>query len=283
MLNIKTQDAMITDLPSASEAETRTVEAPRKAASGQGTNRIYSGMWGKPEIVAVAAGGAVLLACIAVFATVVMPAKSKLEAARNEKVQLEQKVVEAREKYGRITSTTDQVARLVASADSFEANYLPLDSVGRTALYQRINSLIATHRLVNTSGPEYAPLPAAGQGGSQSQEAETGRERYRSIFPGVYVTMTVDGTYQDIRRFLSDIETSEQFVIISAVGIEPAEQRRRREETQAEEAPAAARIPGIPGPVNAPAPARTEQASGQKGETVSLKVELAAYFRRPVS
>ena len=243
-----------------------------------GASRVYSGMWGRPEIAAVTVAGVLVIASIVVFATVVMPAKSNLETVRSGKVQLEQKVVEAREKYGKITSTTEQVSRLVASANSFEANYLPADSVGQTALYQRLNSLIATHRLLNTSGPEYTPLPVVGQLSSQSDEAETGRERYRSIFPGVYVTMTLDGTYQDIRRFISDIETSEQFVIISAVGIEPAEQRRRREEEAgANEAPVP--VPGMPRVVN---PTVAPPTARPKGESVSLKIELAAYFRRPV-
>lgn len=241
-------------------------------------HRVYAGMWGRAEIAAVGIGALALFAVIVVFAMIVLPARKKLSDAKSEQAAVEQQVVSAKEKYGKITTTEEQVARLVQSATNFETAYLPIDSLGQTALYQRINTLIGTYGLVNTSGPEYTPLEVA-QGNGSKETGERGREKYRSIFPGVYVTMTLDGTYADIRKFISDIETSDQFVIISAVGLEPSEQGRKTETSPEVEpvGPNSRMSPQYPMAQQAP---QTTPRRAAKGETVSLKIELAAYFRR---
>lgn len=279
MLDIKAQDSLIPTLPPVSGGESHSSSEDQADSTVKGTSRIYAGMWGLPEIFAVCLGGAAVLAAGFVFMALVMPARTALESVRSQKTQLEQQVLTAREKYGRITSTTEQVSRLVASADAFENAYLPPGTVGQTALYQRVNSLIAAHDLVNTSGPEYVPLPVTETGNSSNAGTDTGRERFRSIFPGVYVTMTVDGAYRDIRRFISDIETGGQFVIISSVGIEPAEQKRRREEGGGNAAASEGDMPAVAENAAPASPSAT--GSKPRGDRVSLKIEMAAYFRRP--
>lgn len=237
------------------------------------SHKVYAGMWGKPEIVAVALGGLALIATIVVYMVLVLPARKRLTDAKSEQVAVEQQVNSARDRYGKISSTEEQVARLVQSASDFENAYLPFDSIGKTALYQRLNTLIANYNLVNTAGPEYTPLDIAQANGTKD---EGGREKFRSIFPGVYVTMTLDGSYADIRKFISDIETSDQFVIISAVGLEPSEQGGKKNESPVEfEPPAGRSNPQFP-----MAPQAAPQRSARRGDTVSLKIELAAYFRR---
>lgn len=281
MLNLSTQNPILdgSQDDAVEQPSPVTYAARHTGSDGPGSSRVYAGMWGTPEIAVVTAGVVAVIASVAVFVLAVLPARGELEASRREKSKVADQVVSAREKYGKITSTTEQVARLVASADGFEANFLPPDSTGRTELYDRINSLIGSHRLINTAGPEYVYLAPTTEGPRSGGEGETGREKFRSIFPGVYVTMTVDGTYQDIRRFISDIETSSQFVIISAVGIEPAEERRRAEAPETPGSGGQVNVPGIPGAAMGPGTAGGS--SGVKrGETVSLKIELAGYFRR---
>src|SRR5207248_2410089 len=113
-----------------------------------------------------------------------------------------------RSKYGEMTSTQDQVNKLVTSVDDFETRFLPAISNGQTALYQRINGLIQAYDLVNTSGPDYVPLGTSDQNqGQQPSDDEKGRAKFRSLYPGVYVTTNVEGTYQNLRRFIREIET----------------------------------------------------------------------------
>ena len=66
---------------------------------------------------------------------------------------------------------------------------------------------------------------------SKPKKTAAGR-KFQSIFPGVYVTTTIEGSYQNLRRFIREIETSEQFIVISAVELEPAEKEEKDDPTK---------------------------------------------------
>lgn len=238
--------------------------------------KVYGGMWGPLEVGALGAAFMVILAALGVFFFLTLPAKRELEASRDRKDRLEQELISARAKYGDITSTESQVAKLVSSVDQFEMQYLPVASNGRTSLYQRLNDLISAYGLVNTSGPDYAPLEMADQTNGAESEEERGRARFRSLFPGSYVTMTLEGSYQNLRRFIRAVETGNEFVIISSVELEPSD-------SQSKEARPAAQpqeeMDGLPPIGRGPAPRRGRTL----GEVVSLRMEMAAYFRRSIT
>ena len=176
--------------------------------------RVYQGMWGPVEIGVVAAGGMAFLAAVMVYFFFVIPSNRELTQNRAKADSLEAEVVSARTKYGEITSSQDQVTKILSSVDDFETRFLPAVSNGQQALYQRLNGLILQYGLMNTNGPDYEPLELAGQ---EQGKDDKGREKFRSLYPGVYVTMTVEGPYQNLRRFIRDIETGNEFVVISAV------------------------------------------------------------------
>ncbi|HLA94958.1 MAG TPA: hypothetical protein VK612_04500, partial [Pyrinomonadaceae bacterium] len=249
--------------------------------------------------VAVVASMAVLGA-IAIYFFITLPANRELERNKATRDKLELDLISAREKYGSITTTENQVAKLISSVDDFEAQYLPVAANGQTALYQRINGLIAGYGLTNTSGPDYAPLEVADQGGENQSDEERGRAKFRSLFPGAYVTMTLEGPYQNLRRFIREIETGNEFIIISAVELEPSDSQTKADNPAQQQAqieqpmqqpvnprgqPNYGGIPGInpnqrfpqPGPaLNQP----TRPKGKTQGEVVSLRMEMAAYFRR---
>ncbi len=240
--------------------------------------KVYGGMWGPVQIAAAALGMLALFAVVLLYMIWVAPSSREVEARRSERDRLEKELAETRAKYGDITSTETQVAKLVSSVSDFESNYLPFETTGRTALYQRINGLIQGYGLVNTSGPDYAPLELADQNLQNQSDEERGRARFRSMFPGIYVTTTVEGSYQNLRRFIRDIETGREFVVISAVQLEPSD----TEEKQAQTATGAPAIDPATGmPISQPsAPVRRDQGK-MHGGIVRLRLEMAAYFRRP--
>jgi hypothetical protein len=43
--------------------------------------------------------------------------------------------------------------------------------------------------------------------------------------------MTLEGSYQNLRRFIREIETSNQFVVVSAVELEPSENNEKENQT----------------------------------------------------
>lgn len=233
--------------------------------------KVYAGMWGPVEIAAVSLSAFVLLSVIAAYLFFVLPANRDLEYSRLRRDELEKELTEANRKFGDITNTETQVARLVASAEDFESRFLLEETVGKTAIYQRLNGLIDAFGLVNSTGPDYAPIELSEDERRQGSDERTqrGRSKFQSLFPGVYVTMTVEGSYVNLRRFLNEIENSNEFIVISTVELEPAE---GEESTTT----------GQTGPVTAAAPAKQAETTGRtRGTVVSLRLELAAYFQRP--
>lgn len=251
--------------------------------------KVYGGMWGQTEIAAVGLASLLVLAAILFYVFKVVPSENDLTRHRSERNRLESELASAKSKYGNISSTQTQVDKLVSSVSDFEMNYLPAATNGRIALYQRLNGLIASYGLVNTSGPDYAPLDAPDQGQNNQSDAERGRAKFRSLFPGMYVTMTVEGSYPNLRRFIREIEAGREFVIVSSVELQPSDtEKQNRQPNQPATAgnPAiqpvgvnpAYQVPG--GPISVPQ--QNQPLKGRtRGEVVSLRLEMAAYFRRP--
>ncbi|MEP6946334.1 MAG: hypothetical protein ABJA02_10485 [Acidobacteriota bacterium] len=262
--------------------------------------KVYGGMWGSPEIVAIASSSLALLAAIIVYLLIVVPSNRDVARNRSEADRLEVELSSANTKYGEITSTKDQVAKLLTSADDFETRFLPPMVTGQSALYQRLNGLIGAYGLTNTTGPDYAPLETADANVANQTDEQRGREKFRSLFPGVYVTMTLEGPYQNLRRFIREIETGNEFVVISSIELEPSDTEQKKP-TNTGAAPITASAPTSVKPavnpndpmagMNAaaqpamgpPQPATAAAGAGKgktHGEVVALRLEMAAYFRR---
>jgi len=256
--------------------------------------KVYGGMWGPTEIATVGLGMLAILTTILLFIFLVLPAKKELEANKLERDRIETELTSAKRKYGDITDTETQVAKLLGSVNDFETRFLRNPLLDKTSLYQRINGLISAYGLVNTTGPDYAPLEISDDRKGQETESERGRAKFQSLFPGVYVTTTIEGSYQNLRRFIREIETSEQFVVISAIELEPAENKEENNSTTIATQASISQVqinPMNPGEVaqnptftqTVPLNQQPKIVRGKThGETVSLRLEMAAYFRRPI-
>ncbi|QQS40799.1 MAG: hypothetical protein IPM63_15735 [Acidobacteriota bacterium] len=235
---------------------------------------VYKGMWGPLEMAAVGVSLVFLLLVAGGYLLFVLPESRELEANRARRDQLDTELAAANKKFGNMTDTEGQVARLVASAEDFEVRFLQEESIGRTAIYHRLNGLINAFGLVNSTGPDYTPIEISDEErrAGANERAQSGRARYQSLFPGIYVTMTVEGSYINLRRFLNEIENSNEYIVISSIELEPSETEESTtpEGTQATTASA-----------NPSAPAGRDDTQGRtRGKVVSLRLELAAYFQR---
>ncbi len=259
--------------------------APAASVVVHRRQRVYGGMWGPTEIAAAAAAVLAVAAVLILYFFWVLPSDREVTRNRAEADRLEAELISANSKYGEITNTETAVARLVSSVEDFEINHLPVQSTGLAALYQRVNGLIRSFGLVNTTGPDFTPLETVDAATSRQSEEEKGRSRFRSLYPGVYVTMTLEGSYSNIRRFIREIEIGREFIIVSSVELAPSDTQRPKTETadagrpgsgQPNPAEAAGISQGLPLQSGA---SRRPQGK-MHGEIVSLRIELAAYFRR---
>ncbi|HMT08149.1 MAG TPA: hypothetical protein PKA82_09100 [Pyrinomonadaceae bacterium] len=272
MAELEKEAEVVESTPEATFDPTLQQRRPRK---------VNAGMWGVPEAIAASIGALAVLIAILVFFFLVVPSNSEVTKNRNEANRLGDELVSAQSKYGQITDTKTRVSELLTSVDDFEVRFLPLATNGRTSIYQRINGLIGAYGLVNTTGPDYQPLETVDQNdGSNKSEEERGRERFRSLFPGVYVTMTLEGSYQNLRRFIKEIETGNEFVIVSSVELAPSESEQKKTEGQTQ--PAGTQTdPNTGQPINrGPVEPANKPKGKMHGEVVALRLEMAAYFRR---
>lgn len=216
---------------------------------------------GLPELIGLA--GAALIAILTIFAYFYfyLPAQSRLTSLQLERDGLQAFLRTSQSNLQLNTTVREQVDKITGSMSDFETNWLANPSSGRMSLYATLNNLIKTNGLRNTAGPTYTPLEPIGSKAqiqpSTSAEKQT-NAKWQTIYPGIAVSVTVEGPYQRVRRFVREIESSRQFLIINEVELESVTQS---------------------GVATEPSPAGG--ATGGRGTLVSLRLEMATYFHRP--
>jgi hypothetical protein len=143
---------------------------------------------------------------------------------------------------------------------------------GRLALYRLLNDLMKRNGVRNTSGPTYAPLeplkPEETNRREQAKADQKGSDRFQTIYPGLAVNMTIEGKYADLRRFIRDLEATGQFIVINGVELEGA--RSQNKDQQNADKPPPQPTPDV----------LENDDDKRRGERVSLRLALAAYFQR---
>jgi hypothetical protein len=240
---------------------------------------------GLPELIGL--GGAALLALITLFAYFYfyLPAHSRLAATERERDQLQAQWRNSQIFLSDTNTTSEAVAQRIGSVKDFEGNYLSMAGPGRLSLYAELNTLIRSNGLRNTAGPSYTALEPIGfkpQTQGTDNAEKQGIAKWQSIYPGVLVSVTVEGSYQSVRHFVRDVEMSRNFLIINAVELEGV-----RESGTAQDLPTPVPVvrAGPPrggatraGAATAPIVIPT---AGSRGSQVSLRLDLATYFQRP--
>ena len=231
---------------------------------------------GIPEIIALAGAALIVLITIVAYFYFLVPAQSRRTATQNERDLLQ---VQLRNTQGTLASKSGNevsVDKVRASLEDFDSNWLESASKGRMTLYNELNNLIRSNGLRNTAGPSYSPLqPLGTKNAVQATAAASQQTKWQTVYPGIAVSVTVEGPYQNVRHFVRDIEISREFLIINAVELESVTHTTGIVETP----------PVVTGRTSGPRPSAVApppvQTPGEKGSVVSLRVDLATYFRRP--
>lgn len=237
-------------------------------------------MLGLPELIGLA--GAALLALMTVFAYFYfyLPAHSLLAATERERDLLLVQLRNSQRLFGETNNTSDEVSKRLASVSNFEGAWLSVSGPGRMSLYAELNNLIRSNGLRNTAGPSYSPLEPIGSK-PQTQAMETaekqGIAKWQSIYPGVLVSVTVEGPYQSVRHFVRDIESSRHFLIINSVELEGV-----RDSGASQEMPMPLPATRIPSRTTGARPlvSSIQPTAGSRGSQVSLRLDLSMYFQR---
>jgi hypothetical protein len=215
-------------------------------------------MFGIAEVAALAGSCFVLALVLLSYLYFVVPARSRLASLNADLKQTQTNLQTLDTVVNKDQNTKQIVDRAAASLDKFETEHLMRVDQGRMDLYEELNDLIVKNGVRNTSGPTYTPLDPAG---AKSNSGKTVVTKWQSFYPGIAVMVTVEGEYQNVRRFIRDVERSRQFVVINEVELQRATQNT---------APASAED-GAANPVG----------SGTRGSLVTLQLNMATYFQRP--
>lgn len=242
---------------------------------------------GLPELIGLAA--AALLALITVFAYFYfyLPAHSRLTSTEQEREQLQTQLRTAQRLAGETENTSEAVKQRIDSVKDFEDRWLAVSGPGRLSLYAELNDLIRSNGLRNTAGPSYTPLEPVGpkaQGQPATGAEKQGIAKWQSIYPGIAVSVTVEGPYQSVRHFVRDLEMSRHFLIINAVELEGVTQSGAVQDLPTPVP--VTRTLGVPPRAGATRPGATTMPivtapAGGRGSLVSLRLDLATYFQRP--
>ena len=239
---------------------------------------------GLPELIGLAGAVLILLITIVAYFYFYVPANSRRKSAELERARLQAQVSSSEATFAGTTSATQKIKEIGASLKDFESNWLASISQGRLSLYSELNDLIRSNGVRNTSGPSYTPLQPLGTKAQVQATATADKQstaKWQSIYPGIAVSVTVEGPYQNVRHFVRDLETSRQFLIINAVELESLTQTGSSQDLLSGTTPALR--PGKPMAPTArtPPPAVAPLTGGRT--LVSLRLDLATYFQRPAS
>jgi hypothetical protein len=229
---------------------------------------------GLPELLGLASAALLLILVVFAYFYFYLPASVRLKSVEADRSLLQQQRQASGTKLEGDLTTSESVKRINASLQDFESTWLAAESSGRMSLYKNLNDLIKSNGLRNTAGPSYSPLDTVGTKTTVQPTITAEKQsnaKWQSIYPGIAVSVTVEGPYQNVRNFIRDIEKSRQFLLINAVELE-----RVTQSGLAQEQSDMAVQRGTGRPAGAPD-------AGGRGAQVSLRLDLATYFRRPTA
>jgi Tfp pilus assembly protein PilO len=237
------------------------------------------GALGLPEFVAVAVAVLLLLTAVLAYLFLLVPARSNTVALETERADLQRLLQSQQTNIGEGQDTRQRVSDILSSLDRFEIDHLGLASSGTKTVIEELNRLILKNNLRISGGINFRQLQEVAPGSEDptrsrrpaSSRDETGQRIEQSVFPGIGVALTVEGTYPNLRRFIRDIEADRQFVVINTVELEGVT------DSDASEAPAPVVTNGEPGV------AQVQPQTPSRNALVSLRLDMAAYFRRAAS
>lgn len=212
-------------------------------------------MFGIAEVVALAGSCFVLALVLFSYLYFLVPARSRISSLNTDRKQIETNIKTLETVVSKEHGSQQTVDSVVASLNDFETKHLLRQDQGRMELYEELNQLIIKNNVRNTSGPTYTALDPTDVKAASGKSVVT---KWQSFYPGINVMVTVEGAYENIRRFIRDVERSKQFVVINQVELQRAQQ---------DNVPVSAEDSGASG-------------SGTRVSPVTLQLNMATYFQR---
>ena len=213
--------------------------------------RRRTGMFGAPEIVALAAACALLAAAAAAYFMLLVPQRLRLSGLETERAQLQTQIRTASETRNTKVSTGETVSGILSSLEQFETQALAARETSINALYEELTEKPRRNGLARAQFSfvhQDEQAQSAQQQRASAASLAGGARRRQTVFPATDITLNIEGGYGNVRRFMRDVERSTRFVVINAVQLEGLNESGG--DTRA------------------------------RGSLVTLRLDMSAYFRR---
>lgn len=227
---------------------------------------------GLPELVGLLAAALLLFVTLLSYFYFLVPARSRLRQAGEDRERLQKELMLANAGKQEGETTQASVEKIVESLQTFESEHLVPRAAAGNAVIEELNQLITRNRLRLSTGVSFTQFEEIAPDATPQQRAQisTGAVKaIQNIFPGVGVSLTVEGSYTNLRRFVRDVEADPRFIVINDIELEGVTDATTRMPTT--DLGAEGVVPGAPG----------ASAPTTRGATlVSLRLNMGAYFRR---
>lgn len=199
---------------------------------------------------ALAIAAILLLSALASYLLFLRPQRTRLAQLSDERERLERQLQNARSEGQQSESAQADVEKILTSLSDFESRHLG-DNTQQSEwdVVSKLNELLRRHALERNAKLSYTAY-AVSAAGRMQQSASGANRPIQAVFPGIGISLTVEGAYQNLRRFITDVEADPRFIVINAVELEGITES------------------GAPGE------------GATRGAQVSLRLDMAAYFRR---
>jgi Tfp pilus assembly protein PilO len=198
------------------QLRTRFASPRRGGARPAGTIRV-------PEIIALTVATLLLVLAACAYFLLLVPERARLVALEQERAQLQSKLRASSEGVERNESTQASVDKIVASLSEFETTVLASrDPQTTTAVISELNEKTRRHNLARAQFSfSHLDEAALGQTPAQQTAARAANASKReSVFPAIDISLTIEGPYGNLRRFIRDIEQSRRFIVINGIQLE---------------------------------------------------------------
>lgn len=226
-----------------------------------------AGALGLPELIALGIAALFLVGTLAAYFLFLVPQRTRLTALGQERERLERRQREAEQSHLASESTNALVANIVDSLDKFETGALADRDASSTGIIEELNEKTAhnglaraqfsfTHQdeLTLEQLQQQQQRLAVSSANTGNETAANALQRKRqSVFPGIDISLTVEGSYANLRHFIHDVETSRRFIVINGIELES---------------------------VSDASGTRAAESKVERGQLVSLRLDMSAYFRR---
>jgi hypothetical protein len=230
-----------------SQVKERVNQQPMKAVSRTGTlNRV--------EIAAAAVALCAFILAISYYFAALGPEKERLHRLQEQFAEDQRLLLKATTAVSEVEKSPVDLARQAKdSLEEFKTRWLKPQAQGRIAVINEINELAKKNGVRLTSGIE---MHLSKEGDEKKPSKQRNADAAVDAYPKLHTQFTVFGQYASLRRFISELEHSRQFLVIESIQLSSVEQVQRGARTVA----TAGQAPGA-------------------GSGVSLSIGLSTYFQ----